>query len=226
MEASRSRCRQCSGEVHAGTKNGLIHTDFPLAMRDEYAGRHADGVIGHGGPDLTIVTVNGTINLRRVSSFEFFTNEKRETRNEKRNARSSLRRPDASEQARLHYHCGSSSRARDRREHRDFQRRQRRIAAAAPYRQPDRLVMLWQKWAAPLPIPRSRVRRRTTRYRDQRRRSRTSLLLKTRTHVDHAYWLRARVRQPSSSNLFRSSAFRHCAGVCSPLPRTSSTRQT
>ena len=54
-----------AAEVHAGTKNGLIHTDFPLAMRDEYAGRHADGVIGHGGPDLTIVTVNGTINLRR-----------------------------------------------------------------------------------------------------------------------------------------------------------------
>jgi len=54
-----------AAEVHAGTKNGLIHTDFPLEVRDEYAGRHADGVIGHGGPDLTIVTVNGTINLRR-----------------------------------------------------------------------------------------------------------------------------------------------------------------
>jgi len=54
-----------AAEVHAGTKNGHIHTDFPLAMHDEFAGRHADGVIGHGGPDLTIVTVNGTINLRR-----------------------------------------------------------------------------------------------------------------------------------------------------------------
>jgi hypothetical protein len=54
-----------AAEVHAGTKNGHIHTDFPLAMHDEYAGRHADGAIGHGGPDLTIVTVNGTINLRR-----------------------------------------------------------------------------------------------------------------------------------------------------------------
>ena len=54
-----------AADVHAGTKNGHIHTDFPLAMRDEYAGRHADGMIGHGGPDLTIVTVNGTINLRR-----------------------------------------------------------------------------------------------------------------------------------------------------------------
>jgi len=54
-----------AAEVHAGTKNGHIHTDFPLAMHDEYAGRHADGVIGRGGPDLTIVTVNGTINLRR-----------------------------------------------------------------------------------------------------------------------------------------------------------------
>jgi hypothetical protein len=54
-----------AAEVHAGTKNGLIHTDFPLEVQGAYAGRHADGVIGHGGPDLTIVTVNGTINLRR-----------------------------------------------------------------------------------------------------------------------------------------------------------------
>jgi len=51
--------------VHAGTKNGHIHTDFPLAVRDYYVGGFADGEIGHGGPDLTIVTVNGTINLRR-----------------------------------------------------------------------------------------------------------------------------------------------------------------
>ncbi len=54
-----------AAEVHAGTKNGDIHTDFPLAVHDEYAGRHADGAIGHGGPDLTIITVNGTINLKR-----------------------------------------------------------------------------------------------------------------------------------------------------------------
>jgi DUF4097 and DUF4098 domain-containing protein YvlB len=54
-----------AAEVHAGTRNGSIHTDFPLEVRGEYAGRHADGVIGQGGPDLTIVTVNGTINLRR-----------------------------------------------------------------------------------------------------------------------------------------------------------------
>lgn len=52
-------------DVHAGTKNGHIHTDFPLAVRDEFVGGHADGVIGQGGPDLTIVTVNGTINLKR-----------------------------------------------------------------------------------------------------------------------------------------------------------------
>jgi hypothetical protein len=54
-----------AAEVHAGTKNGHIHTDFPLSMHDEFASRRADGVIGNGGPDLTIVTVNGTINLRR-----------------------------------------------------------------------------------------------------------------------------------------------------------------
>lgn len=55
-----------AAEVHAGTKNGHIHTDFPLAVRDEFVGGQADGAIGHGGPDLTIVTVNGAITLRRA----------------------------------------------------------------------------------------------------------------------------------------------------------------
>jgi carbon monoxide dehydrogenase subunit G len=54
-----------AADVHAGTKNGHIHTDFPLEVRDEFVGGHADGVIGQGGPDLNIVTVNGTINLKR-----------------------------------------------------------------------------------------------------------------------------------------------------------------
>ncbi len=57
--------RGAAAEIHAGTMNGHINTDFPLAVRDELVGRHVDGAIGHGGPDLTIVTVNGTINLRR-----------------------------------------------------------------------------------------------------------------------------------------------------------------
>ena len=52
-------------EIHAGTKNGRINTDFPLDVQGEYVSRHADGAIGHGGPELTIMTVNGTINLRR-----------------------------------------------------------------------------------------------------------------------------------------------------------------
>jgi hypothetical protein len=55
-----------AADVHANTKNGPIHTDFKLAVRDEFVGRHADGVIGRGGPDLTIITVNGAINLRRA----------------------------------------------------------------------------------------------------------------------------------------------------------------
>jgi len=55
-----------AADVHAGTKNGHIHTDFPLAVRDEFVGGRADGVIGQGGPDLTVITVNGTINLKRA----------------------------------------------------------------------------------------------------------------------------------------------------------------
>lgn len=53
-------------EIHAGTLNGHIHTDFPLAVSGTLVGKHADGAIGRGGPPLRVATVNGTINLRRA----------------------------------------------------------------------------------------------------------------------------------------------------------------
>ena len=54
-----------AARIHAKTQNGPIRTEFPLAVRGEFPARHADGVIGCGGPELRIATVNGGINLRK-----------------------------------------------------------------------------------------------------------------------------------------------------------------
>ncbi|HXA67514.1 MAG TPA: DUF4097 family beta strand repeat-containing protein [Bryobacteraceae bacterium] len=51
--------------VHANTVNGGINTDFGLPVHGQFMSKRADGAIGHGGPELRIATVNGSINLRR-----------------------------------------------------------------------------------------------------------------------------------------------------------------
>ncbi len=51
--------------VHANTVNGRINTEFRLPVRGQFMSRRAEGAIGHGGPDLRIATVNGSIHLRR-----------------------------------------------------------------------------------------------------------------------------------------------------------------
>jgi DUF4097 and DUF4098 domain-containing protein YvlB len=56
---------KASADVHASTINGRIKTDFPLEVTGRFAGRHVDGRIGNGGPELKINTVNGSINLRQ-----------------------------------------------------------------------------------------------------------------------------------------------------------------
>lgn len=55
-----------SARVDAATVNGHISTDFPLTIRGMFTGRHISGSIGRGGSDLTLKTVNGSIELRRV----------------------------------------------------------------------------------------------------------------------------------------------------------------
>lgn len=57
--------RDTAATVHADTVNGAIQTDFRLPVHGQFPGKHVDGDIGHGGPDLRIATVNGTIRLRR-----------------------------------------------------------------------------------------------------------------------------------------------------------------
>jgi hypothetical protein len=54
-----------SARVHANTVNGRINTEFRLPVRGQFVSKRADGAIGHGGPDLRIATVNGSIILRR-----------------------------------------------------------------------------------------------------------------------------------------------------------------
>ncbi len=51
--------------VHATTRNGSIRSEFPLSMRGVSPAREAQGNIGHGGPELTVDTVNGTIRLKQ-----------------------------------------------------------------------------------------------------------------------------------------------------------------
>ena len=51
--------------LHASTVNGHISTDFPLMVHGKFTGREISGSIGQGGPELSLKTVNGSIDLRR-----------------------------------------------------------------------------------------------------------------------------------------------------------------
>jgi len=57
-----------NAEVHASTVNGHISTDFPLMVRGKFTGRQITGSIGQGGPELSLKTVNGSIELHRAGS--------------------------------------------------------------------------------------------------------------------------------------------------------------
>ena len=55
-------------EIEAHTLNGDIDTDWPLEIeRGGWVGRSAKGVIGGGGPELSLKTINGSIHLGRDS---------------------------------------------------------------------------------------------------------------------------------------------------------------
>ena len=55
-----------NASVRATTVNGHISTDFPLMIRGRFTGHHIYGSIGQGGQDLSVKTVNGSIDLRRA----------------------------------------------------------------------------------------------------------------------------------------------------------------
>jgi hypothetical protein len=53
-------------EVDARTVNGGIETDFPLQVTGKIARRRMTGTIGDGGRKLSLETVNGAIQLRKL----------------------------------------------------------------------------------------------------------------------------------------------------------------
>ncbi len=54
-----------AAEVHASTVTGGITSDFPLTVKGGFTGKSVAGTIGGGGRQLEIVTVNGSIHLRK-----------------------------------------------------------------------------------------------------------------------------------------------------------------
>lgn len=50
----------------AETVNGNISTDFPLTIQGKLNPKHIEGTIGSGGRELTLKTVNGSVELRRA----------------------------------------------------------------------------------------------------------------------------------------------------------------
>jgi hypothetical protein len=56
-----------SADVRAETLNGHIETDFPITSQGTISRRRLDGVIGAGGRELRLKTVNGNVEIRRAS---------------------------------------------------------------------------------------------------------------------------------------------------------------
>ncbi len=52
-------------EVSVSTVNGHIASDYPLTVRGRFSPRHLKGLIGDGGRDLVVKTVNGSVQIRR-----------------------------------------------------------------------------------------------------------------------------------------------------------------
>ena len=55
-----------SAQVQVKTLNGDISTDFPMTVTGTFSKRRLSGTVGAGGRDLSIETVNGSVQLRRT----------------------------------------------------------------------------------------------------------------------------------------------------------------
>jgi hypothetical protein len=53
-------------ELEAETLNGDITTDFPMTVQGRFSKRHVSGTIGSGGRQLSLKTVNGSIQIKRA----------------------------------------------------------------------------------------------------------------------------------------------------------------
>ncbi len=56
-----------SAQVEARTLNGEITTDFPITVQGTFSRRRLSGTIGGGGRQLSLETVNGSVQIRRAS---------------------------------------------------------------------------------------------------------------------------------------------------------------
>jgi len=56
-----------SAVVEAETVNGDIQSDFPVTVTGRFSKRRLTGTIGGGGRELSLKTVNGSVNIRRAS---------------------------------------------------------------------------------------------------------------------------------------------------------------
>lgn len=58
---------ECAGDLDAdlrcSTVNGTIETDYPVTVKGSIGRRRLNGTVGHGGRDLKLETVNGSIHL-------------------------------------------------------------------------------------------------------------------------------------------------------------------
>ena len=52
-------------EVSISTVNGHISSDYPLTVHGRFSPRHMRGTIGDGGRELSVKTVNGSVQIRR-----------------------------------------------------------------------------------------------------------------------------------------------------------------
>jgi hypothetical protein len=54
-----------NANLEAKTVHGAIESDFPLPVEGHYAGKHMSGVLGSGGPQISVHSVNGSLTLRK-----------------------------------------------------------------------------------------------------------------------------------------------------------------
>lgn len=58
--------RTVNADVRGSSVHGSIYSDFPLNVRGRYFNRRIEGRLGRGGHEMTLSTVNGTIELRTI----------------------------------------------------------------------------------------------------------------------------------------------------------------
>ena len=56
-----------NADVSASTVNGGLSSDWPMTVRGRWGPKHMNGKIGNGGRGLSLETVNGDIELRRLN---------------------------------------------------------------------------------------------------------------------------------------------------------------